>query len=101
MNPSLGAVVAAGDAARFAQRYEALRAWVLDGPAPGTRPAGLALVLRRGLPTWLDAAALWLPALERPTPTFLARPDADAAATNLVVQVLATMVERYREERTP
>lgn len=97
MIPSMGTV----DPVIFTQHYEALRIWMLDGPLQGTRPAGLALVLRRGLPAWLEAAALWLPAPERAMPALPARSDADTALTTApVVQVLATMVERYREEGT-
>lgn len=98
MIPSMGTV----DPAIVTQHYEALRTWMLDGPTGGTRPAGLALVLRRGLPAWLQEAALWLPAPERATPALPARADAGTAPTTApVVQVLATMVERYRAEGTP
>ena len=97
MIPSMGTV----DPVIFTQHYEALRAWMLDGPLRGTRPAGLALVLRRGLPAWLDGAALWLPTPEPATSALTARADAGTTLTTApVVQVLATMVERYREEGT-
>lgn len=98
MIPRMGTV----EPAIFTQRYEALRTWMLDGPLQGTRPAGLALVLRRGLPTWLQEAALWLPTPEPATSALPARADAGTALTTApIVQVLATMVERYREEGTP
>ncbi len=94
----LSAANVAVDAAVFGQQYELLRAWILDGPTGGTRPTGLALVLRRGLPAWFQEAALWLPAPARATPP-PPRPNADTVPTaGPVVQVLATMVERYREE---
>jgi hypothetical protein len=102
MTPVLDAAAGPIDAAVFTQQYEALRSWMVDGPTGGTRPIGLALVLRRGLPAWLDGAALWLPAPARATPALTTSSDAAAALTAApVVQALATMVERAREEGTP
>jgi len=98
MSTTSGAV----DSAVVTQHYEALRIWMLDGPTRGARPAGLALVLRRGLPTWLEEAALWLPVPEQATPALTVHSDAGTTpTTGPVVQVLATMVEHAREEGMP
>ena len=82
--------------------YEQLRAGVLGGLTAG-RPAGLALVLREGLASWLARGAVGPAALES-----AADPDRDATPLPIsdevhaeLVRVLAGMALAGRHERTP
>ena len=82
--------------------YEQLRAGVLGGSTAG-RPAGLALVLREGLASWLARAAVGPAALKS-----AADPDRGAPAPPIsdevhaeLVRVLAGMALAGRHERTP
>jgi hypothetical protein len=89
------------DAAVVAERYERLRAWVPDGPGAGTRPVGLIVLLRQGLATWLQEAALGLPAPSAPGPTPGQSAPGKRPPTDRLVQQMASMLERRRTEGTP
>ncbi len=84
----------------FTRHYEALRAWALAAPPP-PRPPGLALVLHRGLPTWLATWPAWHPPQRAPdsiVDPLAADRVASAARDRTLTQVLATMVERCQRE---
>lgn len=84
----------------FTRHYEALRAWALAAPPP-PRPPGLALVLHRGLPTWLVAWPTWHPPQRARDSTVDPRAAGRAAPTardRTLTHVLATMVERCQRE---
>lgn len=82
--------------------YETLRAWATAqrGRDRGARPAGLALVLRRGLPAWLAAWATWLPAQTGTDelPGRLAPLPQVVSAPLPLISILATMVEQSQRE---
>ena len=78
--------------------YEALRARAGGQPSPGPRPAGLALLLRAGLPAWLAAAGAW-PAPAGPgEPARAGRAAGPPAASGDLTVVLAAMVAACRQE---
>jgi hypothetical protein len=73
--------------------YEELRAWATGRALPGPRPAGLAVLLRFGVPAWLAATAGRPPPTGRSVPPGAgpaAGPPAPAVAA--LALVLATMV---------
>jgi hypothetical protein len=81
--------------------YEALRAWSGGQPSPGPRPAGLALLLRAGLPAWLAMAGAW-PVSAAPGELARAgRAGGPPAATADLTVVLAAMVAACRQEEAP
>ena len=69
-------------------RYEELRAYALCPQSGGSRPQGLTLLLRRGLPGWLE---VWRQLSSAPGEVAAAR-DAVPAAPGEVATVLAGMV---------
>ena len=84
------------------EAYEQLRTGVLGGLTAG-RPAGLALVLREGLASWLARGTVGPAALES-----AADPDRGATPPPIsdevhaeLVRVLAGMALAGRHERTP
>ena len=79
--------------------YEHTRAWATGGTAPGPRPPGLAVFLRRGMGGWLAVAATWLPAPvpARPALTLGASTPAVVAVDDLA-GVLVAMVAACRQE---
>jgi hypothetical protein len=85
--------------ASLAAAYEQLRTWATGQAAPGPRPAGLAVFLRRGLVGWLALAPSWLPAAAAPTPSGLevATPTA-AVVVDQVAGVLAMMIAAQQQE---
>lgn len=101
MTASAPRVADAADAAIVAEQYERVRAWALDGPAAGARPAGLVVLLRRGLPAWLETAALWPPAPAASPAPSRAADAAPRPPTGPLVQVLASMLEPHRRKETP
>jgi hypothetical protein len=79
--------------------YEQLRTWATGQAAPGPRPAGLAVFLRRGLAGWIALAPSWLPAAAAPTPSggAVATPTA-AVGVDQVAGVLAMMIAAQQQE---
>jgi hypothetical protein len=77
--------------------YEQARAWATGHAAPGPRPAGLAVLLRRGLVGWLEQGPRWLAgAPEAPHPS---RPSGTPAVTvDALAGVLATMIAAGQQE---
>ena len=79
--------------------YEQARAWATGETAPGPRPPGLAVFLRRGMSGWLAVAATWLlaPAPARPALTVGASMPAVVAVDDLA-GVLAAMIAACQQE---
>ncbi len=78
----------------LAQGYEDLRTWALGCSTSGGVARGLALLLRGGMPAWMQAWLHYIPATAaRPAPK---NPPASARAAHVpgleVAQVLANMV---------
>jgi hypothetical protein len=80
--------------------YEAMRAWVLAGRAPTLSPAGVVVVLRRGMAAWLAIILTQQPA--PPAPSVPAVPTEQSTGDTSLVTLLATMIEhvQHTEERT-
>ncbi len=72
-------------------RYEELRAYAFGGRLTGALPQGLALVLRRGLPAWLQAWQRCVPDRLAPAPQAPARslvPDVALVLADMVLQTI-------------
>jgi hypothetical protein len=81
--------------------YEQVRAWATGQAAPGPRPAGLAVLLRRGLAGWLELAPRQLagaPAASRPSPPAGTVTDTSAITVDALAGVLATMIAARQQE---
>jgi hypothetical protein len=84
--------------ASLTSRYEELRAWVMGQPQPVTRPTGLALVLRQGVPAWINACSTWLSSPSATAPS-IARSRGEAPVSDqAITAVLATMIEHCQQE---
>lgn len=81
--------------------YETLRTWACTTPRPRSAPAGVALVIRQGLATWLQVWAS-MPLVPRPrsTPPLAAIPLDQTGPDHsyALITVLATMVEHAQQE---
>jgi hypothetical protein len=84
----------------FTDHYETLRAWVMGQTEAVTRPAGLVLVLRQGIPGWLASWSLWLRSAD-PVPSSPPADTASMASTSSLALVLADMVEACQRETPP
>lgn len=81
--------------------YEAMRTWALTKPRPRRCPAGVALVLGRGLAAWVLLAPTWpLPTHSQPAPIAVAPPSLSGNSDHVraIVSVLATLVEHAQQE---
>jgi hypothetical protein len=88
--------------ATLAAAYEHLRAWVGGQAPPGPPHAGLALVIRQGLPGWLAAAPAWSAAAAQASlPSAGAAGRLATAPANEVAHVLAAMVAACRPLEVP
>jgi hypothetical protein len=105
--------------------YEVLRKWALAIPRPSSAPAGMVLVLTRGLANWLQSRANlpsalptaagqpwqpwqpWQPPavdlepnpITQPMDTLVEMPMTVSEHTRAFITVLATMVEHARHEQ--
>lgn len=78
-------------AATIRDQYEALRAWAIGAVA--THPPGLGILLRRGVPAWMEATCAAPPPAPAPPQPLVAGP---VVATPALAQVLATMLWEVR-----
>ncbi len=65
--------------------YETVRAWVAGTERPPSRPPGLALLVRYGLPTWMREWPVWAPADRTVTTATTPAPVATPAPSPPVV----------------
>jgi hypothetical protein len=80
-----------------------MRTWALTTPRPRRCPAGVALILGRGLAAWDLLVPTWpLPAPAQPAPIAVATPPLSGNSDHVraIVSVLATLVEHAQQEVT-
>lgn len=96
MMPPLGLAPATLTAA-----YEQVRAWATGQAVPGPRPAGLVVLLRRGLGGWLALAPTWLavtPEAPHPTQPVQTVAGTPAVTVDALAGILATMIAAGQQE---
>jgi hypothetical protein len=74
------------------QRYEDLRSWAMGGAAAASPARGLAVLLRRGVPAWIQAWRQFTPMKPTSSPTSIAQHQTPLGAGLEVARVLANMV---------
>jgi hypothetical protein len=74
-------------AATIRDQYEALRAWAVGTVA--THPPGLGILLRRGIPAWMETLCL---APSSPPAPSVPRISSPIVATPELAQVIASML---------
>ncbi len=89
-------------ASAFIAQYETVRAWALARPRPAVGPAGAAVLLQRGVATWLRAWPTWRPASAPGAPRGPSAPRVvRTERAGALAGVLATMVEHCQQEERP
>ena len=76
----------------LARRYEDLRGWAMGSGATATPTRGLAVLLRRGVPAWMQAWRQFVPVKASASPSPAAPQPTPLGAGLEVARVLANMV---------